>query len=69
VLVAPFFGRWSFSLITAFFVFGTLTVISRFASPYLQQQRWPMTVNVALNVLLVILGFDAGFRVDRLLGF
>ena len=39
------------------------------SSPYLQQQRWPMPVNVALNVLLVIGGFDAGFRVDRLLGF
>ena len=69
VLVAPFFGRWSFSVITAFCLFGVLTVLSRYASPYLQQERWPTLLNVAVNVLLVAGGFDVGFRVDRLLGF
>lgn len=69
VLVAPFLGRWSFSVITAFCLFGALTVLSRYASPYLKQERWPMLLNVAVNVLLVAGGFDVGFRVDSLLGF
>lgn len=69
VLVAPFLGRWSFSVITAFCLFGALTVLSRYASPYLKQERWPMILNVAVNVSLVAGGFDIGFRVDSLLGF
>ena len=69
VLVVPFFRRWSFSVIAAFFLFGVLTVLSRYAAPYLRQERWPMPLNVALNVLLVAIGFDLGFRLDRLAGF
>ena len=69
VIVAPFFGRWSFSVITAFACFGVLTVVSRLASSILRQERWPGIANVLVNAALVAGSFDIGFRVDRLLGF
>lgn len=67
VLVAPFFGRWSHTVIVAFTCFGLLTVISRVLAPALRQERWPKGINLAINVALVIGSFDVGFRVDRLL--
>lgn len=69
IVVVPFFGRWSFSLIAAFACFGALTIISRFAASVLQQERWPIVVNTALNIIFVAGSFDIGFRVDKLLGF
>ena len=69
LLVAPFFGRWSFSVITAFTCFGLLTVISRYTAAYLRQDNWPVAANVVVNVTLVAGSFDLGFRLDRILGF
>jgi hypothetical protein len=68
LIVVPFFGRWAFSVITAFTCFGLLTVASRRASRILRQGRWPVAVNVLVNVACVAGSFDVGFRVDRLLG-
>jgi len=67
LIMAPFYGRWSYTLIAAFTCFGVLTVLSRYLAPLLQQHRWPGLANVAVNVLLVIASFDVGFRIDRLL--
>lgn len=67
VIAAPFAGRWSYTLIVAFAAWGAVTIGSRRLAPFLRQERWPTVVNVALNVALVIGGFDLGFRVDRLL--
>lgn len=69
LVVAPFVGRWSFSVITAFFCFGTLTVVSRLTEPLLRQDRWPALLNVVVNAGLVCGSFDVGFRVDGILGF
>jgi hypothetical protein len=69
VIVAPFLQRWSYSVIAAFVCFGVLTVVSRFAAPFLRQERWPALVNVLLNAFLVLGSFDIGFRVDRFLRF
>ena len=69
LIVVPFVGRWSFSVIVAFTCFGVLTVTNRLAEPVLQQRRWPMPVNVLLNMFLVAASFDVGFKVNRLLGF
>lgn len=69
IVVVPFFGRWSFSVIAAFACFGGLTIVSRLAAPVLKQERWPVVANTALNVVLVAASFDIGFRVDKLLGF
>ena len=67
LVVAPFLGRWSFSVIVAFLCFGVLTVVSRSLKRLLRQRRWPAWVNVLVNVGLVIGSFDLGFRIDRLL--
>ncbi|UCF78573.1 MAG: hypothetical protein JSW03_10930 [Candidatus Eiseniibacteriota bacterium] len=68
LIVAPFFRRWSYSVIGAFACFGVLTVLSRYLDSTLRQDRWPVPVNVLVNVGLVIASFDVGFRIDRLLG-
>lgn len=67
LIVAPFLGRWSYTVIVAFVSFGILTVVSRLLARRLRQDRWPKVVNVAINVGLVIGSFDLGFRLDRLL--
>jgi len=66
LVVAPFMGRWSNSVIYAFGAFGLLTVASRKLEPRLQQDRWPVIVNIAVNVGLVIACFDLGFRLARI---
>jgi hypothetical protein len=68
LVVVPFVGRWSFSVITAFGCFGALTIASRLSAPFLRQERWPTVANVLVNVALVCGSFDVGFRVDRLIG-
>lgn len=67
LIVLPFLG-WSFTLVTAFTCFGVLTVLSRSLAPQLRQERWPVPLNVGVNVGLVLASFDLGFRVDRVLG-
>ncbi len=66
MIVFPFLGRWSFSVIGAFACFGLLTVLSKKLSRLLRQDRWPRLVNAAVNIGLVVASFDAGFRLDRL---
>jgi hypothetical protein len=67
LIVAPFLGRWSYSVIIAFGCFGVLTVLSRFAEPILRQHRWPVALNVLLNAVFVAGSFHVGFRIDALL--
>jgi hypothetical protein len=64
VVVAPFLGRWSNSVIVTFLLFGVLTVLSRHLSSFLQQNRWPVLLNSAINIGLVLGSFDIGFGVD-----
>jgi hypothetical protein len=66
IIVFPFLG-WSFSVIGAFTCFGVLTVISRKISPILRQEKWPQIINIIINTGLVIISFDIGFRIDRLI--
>lgn len=67
LVVVPFAGRWSYTLIVTFASFGVLTVASRLLAPLLRQDRWPLAVNLAINIGLVIGSFDVGFRIDRML--
>jgi D-alanyl-lipoteichoic acid acyltransferase DltB (MBOAT superfamily) len=60
----PFVWRWSWVVPTAFLFFGVLTVTSRRFESWLRQDRWPWLVNLAINLSLVILGFDLGFRLN-----
>jgi hypothetical protein len=68
LVVTPFLCQWSFTVVTAFACFGVLTVLSRGLAPWLRQERWPVPLNVLVNVGLVLASFDLGFRVDRALG-
>jgi hypothetical protein len=65
LLVLPFFRLWwSWTIPVAFLCFGILTVVSRLLGPWLAQERWPTLINVAVNVGLVCLSMNLGFRVD-----
>jgi len=66
LVVLPFTGRWSMTLVVTFFCFGVLTVVSRRLQPYLSQVRWPWPANVLVNAGLVIGSFDIGFRIEHL---
>ncbi|MGW8267404.1 MAG: hypothetical protein ACWGSQ_13640 [Longimicrobiales bacterium] len=67
IVVAPFLGRWSNSVIVAFLCFGALTVLSRWLARFLRQERWPTILNILVNVGLVLGSFDLEFRVNDLL--
>jgi len=66
--VLPVIQRWTWMLPTTFLAFGLLTVASRHLAPILRQERWPWVLNAGVNVGLVLLSFDLGFRADRWLG-
>lgn len=67
IVIWLLFGRWSYTLIVTFTCFGLLTVLNRKLEPVLQQDRWPLLVNLLLNVSFVIGSFDLGFRVNTVL--
>lgn len=67
MVVVPFVGRWSWTIIVAFLCFGVMTVASRRLARRLRQDRWPWPVNAAVNVALVIAGMDLGFRANDVL--
>lgn len=58
---------WDFPLPFTFSLCGGLTVLSRALDPYLQLERWPRAIHLALNVGCVLLAFDFGFRMNDIL--
>lgn len=67
VAVLPFTGRWGWTAVAYFTCFGLFTALSRRLAPILRQDRWPSALNVAVNAGLLLLSFEVGFRVDRIL--
>ena len=67
VIVFPFIMRWSYSVIITFACFGVLTVISKKLSAVLKQEKWPWVINTLINIGLVIISFDTGFRINRII--
>ena len=63
LLVFPWLG-WSLTLPVAFLCFGLLVTVGPTMSRVLRQDRWPSLLNIPLNVTLILLGFDVGFRVN-----
>jgi hypothetical protein len=59
--------RWAITMVVTFLSFGFLTVLSRRLELVVRWSRWPRSLNLMLNVALVLLSFDLGFRVDLLL--
>lgn len=67
VVACPFFRRWSWTLIVAFLLFGILTILSRRLETVLRQEQWPAIANLVVNVGLIVVSFDIGFRLNELL--
>jgi D-alanyl-lipoteichoic acid acyltransferase DltB (MBOAT superfamily) len=67
LIVFPFFNEWSFSVIIASICFGLLTILSRKLSNILKQNKWPIFINIIVNLSLVIISFDIGFKIDRII--
>lgn len=59
--------RWDFPLPFTFTLFGFLTIVSKWLDQHVNMDRWPWVVHLAINVSLVILSFDFGFRMNELL--
>ena len=60
-------GAWSFTVPVTFFIFGVFTVLSKLFEPIFRQARWHWLINSALNIFLIIIAFDIGFRVNDFL--
>lgn len=65
LVIWPFASHWSFTLIATFSLFGILTILSRYLESILQQEKWPGIFNVAMNIMLVTISFDLGFRFNN----
>lgn len=66
-LISLLLWRWDFPLPFTFTLFGFLTVISRWLERPMKMNKWPKIFHLALNIGLVILGFDFGFFMDEYL--
>jgi hypothetical protein len=62
-----FLWRWDFPLPFTFASFGILTIIFRLLDEHIDMTRWPSVFHLAVNVGLVILSFDFGFRMNDLM--
>lgn len=62
-----FSGQWSFVIPVLFFIFGMLTVISKWLEPLLLQNRWPWLLNTVVNIGLVLYSFDISFTLNRII--
>jgi len=67
LVISLLLWRWDFPLPFTFTLFGFLTVISRWLEAPMRMSKWPRVCHLALNIGLVILGFDFGFFMDDLL--
>lgn len=59
--------RWDFPLPFTFTLFGVLTIVFQRLDRHIELNRWPRICHLALNIGLVILSFDFGFRMNDLL--
>jgi len=67
LIVSLILWRWDFPLPFTFTLFGLLTIVSRWLDDHLNIRNWPKSLHFAINVSLVILSFDFGFRMNDLL--
>lgn len=54
VVVIALQQRWYVALTCAYFAFGCLSIMSMKLAPLVGQRRWPMILNVLVNVGLVV---------------
>jgi hypothetical protein len=61
--------QWSFVIPTLFTLFGILVITSKLLDKLLHQNRWPWIMNSVINISLVILSFDACFKLNDILNY
>ena len=66
LVLSPFLG-WSFTLPAAFLCFGIFSIVMEKVQFLLQQDMWYWPFNALLNISLVVLCFDLGFRINDFL--
>jgi len=66
LVLLPFLG-WSITLPATFLFFGVFSVISQKLQVLLHQRNWYWPFNAVINIGLVVLSFDAGFRINAFL--
>jgi len=59
--------RWDFPLPFTFTLFGILSLLSKWLDRNVNMEHWPRVCHLAINVSLVILSFDFGFRMNNFL--
>lgn len=59
--------RWDLPLPFTFTLCGLLTVASRRLEESMKMSKWPRVCHLALNIGLVILAFDFGFSMNKIL--
>lgn len=59
--------RWDFPLPFTFTLFGVLTIFFKWLEGQTNMNMWPGVFHLALNIGLVILSFDFGFRMNDFL--
>lgn len=59
--------RWDFPLPFTFSLLGIFTIISRRLDGHINMSKWPKIFHLALNLGLIILSFDFGFRMNDML--
>ncbi len=57
-------GQWSYTIPVLFFLFALLTILSKVLENVLKQYNWPSIFNIAINVFLVIIGFNLSFKIN-----
>jgi len=67
LIVSLIVWRWDFPLPFTFTLFGILTIVSRWLDSHINMRKWPKILHLVLNVGLVILSFDFGFRMNDLI--
>ena len=67
LVVSLMLWRWDFPLPFTFILFGALTIMCRWLDKPIKMNKWPRICHLAINIGLVLLGFDFGFFMDDLL--
>jgi hypothetical protein len=67
IVVIPFLGRWDFPLPFTFLCFGLLTVGFRRLDRYFNLEKLPGICYLFINVGAVLISFEIGFQINRML--
>jgi hypothetical protein len=67
IVVIPFLRRWDFPLPFTFLCFGLLTVGFNWLARHIDLKKLPWICHMFINVGAVLVSFEIGFRINRLL--